>query len=236
MGTYAVTPSSAVGSGLGNYLITYHPGALTVLPRPLTVTATSRSKPFGTTLSLGSTAFSTAAGQLVNGNTVAGVTLTSAGGAAGAAVGAYPIVPSGATGTGLANYTISYVNGTLTVAIPNRYVTKVNTTLTVAAPGVLATTPGTATAISVTTKPKGTLNLMPSGAFTYAPKSGFTGTDSSPIGRRSEGCSSRPSRSPSTSSAAAERVAPIVTFPASTSVALSSRAGTLAGPTSAEQI
>ena len=32
-----------------------------------------------------------------------------------ATVGTYPIVPSAATGTGLSNYTITYVNGTLTV-------------------------------------------------------------------------------------------------------------------------
>src|SRR5204862_379058 len=51
----------------------------------------------------------------VNSDTVTSVTLTSTGAAATAAVGNYPIVPSAAAGTGLSNYTISYVNGTLTV-------------------------------------------------------------------------------------------------------------------------
>ena len=54
---------------------------------------------------------------LVNGDTVTSVTLTSTGSAATATVAGspYPIVPSAAVGTGLGNYTISYVNGTLTV-------------------------------------------------------------------------------------------------------------------------
>ena len=44
------------------------------------------------------------------------MTETSTGAAATATVGTYPIVPSAATcATGLSNYTISYVNGTLTV-------------------------------------------------------------------------------------------------------------------------
>src|SRR6185436_11624204 len=43
------------------------------------------------------------------------VTLNSAGYAAAAAVGSHSIVPSAAVGTGLANYTINYANGTLSV-------------------------------------------------------------------------------------------------------------------------
>ena len=52
---------------------------------------------------------------MLNGDVVTSVTLTSAGAAAAAAVGTYPIVPSAAVGTGLGNYTITYTNGTLTV-------------------------------------------------------------------------------------------------------------------------
>src|SRR5262249_5382349 len=52
---------------------------------------------------------------LLNGDTITGVTLTSAGAAASAAVGSYDIVASAATGTGLSNYAITYVNGTLLV-------------------------------------------------------------------------------------------------------------------------
>jgi MBG domain-containing protein/centrosomal CEP192-like protein len=52
---------------------------------------------------------------LLNGNTVTSVTLASAGTPAAAAVRTYIIVPSAAVGVGLTNYTISYINGTLTV-------------------------------------------------------------------------------------------------------------------------
>ncbi len=86
-------------------------------PAPLTITATSKSKAYGTALTLGTTSFTTSG--LLAGATVTGVTLTSAGSAAGAAVGNYPIVPSAAVGTGLSNYAITYVPGTLTVtAVP----------------------------------------------------------------------------------------------------------------------
>ncbi len=54
---------------------------------------------------------------LVNSDTVTSVTLTSPGAAATAAVAGspYSIIPSAAVGTGLGNYNISYVDGSLTV-------------------------------------------------------------------------------------------------------------------------
>jgi FtsP/CotA-like multicopper oxidase with cupredoxin domain len=114
VGTYPIVPSAAVGTGLANYTITYVNGTLTVTGNPLTITANSASKIYGQTLTFAGTEF-TAIG-LVNGNTVTSVTLTCAGAVAAAAPGSYPIVPSAAVGTGLANYTITYVNGTLTVS------------------------------------------------------------------------------------------------------------------------
>jgi MBG domain (YGX type)/YDG domain len=113
VGTYPIVPGAAGGSGLGNYTIKYVDGKLTVNPAALTVTATDRSKTYGTALSLGTTGFTTSG--LVNADTVSGVTLASAGATATAGVGIYPIAPSAAIGSGLANYTISYVNGGLTV-------------------------------------------------------------------------------------------------------------------------
>nr|WP_121272120.1 Ig-like domain-containing protein [Pedobacter schmidteae] len=88
---------------------------LTVGQKALIITATDRGKTYGDAVSFAGTEF-TAAG-LVNGNTVTGVTLNSTGAAATATVAGstYPIIVSGATGTGLNNYTISYVNGVLTV-------------------------------------------------------------------------------------------------------------------------
>ena len=79
----------------------------------LTITANNDSKTYGTLKTFNSTAF-TASG-LVNGDTITGVTETSTGAGSSTTLGTYPIVPSAVTGTGLSNYTIGYVNGTLTI-------------------------------------------------------------------------------------------------------------------------
>ena len=108
-----------MGSGLGNYMISYHNASigLTVNLRGLDITANNRTKTYGATVTFAGTEFTTGAGQLVNGDTVMSVTLTSAGAAGTATVTApgpnYPILPSAAVGTGLANYAVNYVNGTL---------------------------------------------------------------------------------------------------------------------------
>ena len=115
VGPYNIVPSAAVGSGLGNYNIAYNNGTFTVDAKDLTVTADNRNKVYGSTMTTGAgqTQFTTSG--LVNGNTVTSVTLSSTGAAAAAAVGAYDVVPSAAVGTGLSNYDIIYVNGTLNV-------------------------------------------------------------------------------------------------------------------------
>ncbi|HEY8571481.1 MBG domain-containing protein [Phenylobacterium sp.] len=119
-GPYAITPSNAVGGSFsaGNYSITYINGLLTVAPQSLIITANDLSKVYGELLTLPSTGF-TATG-LLNGDTVGGVTLVSAGAAPGASVGAspYAITPSSAVGGTFvaSNYTLVYVNGLLTVA------------------------------------------------------------------------------------------------------------------------
>ena len=115
VGTYPIVVSNVVGTGLGNYTINYVNGTLTVNPATLTITAANRTKTYGQAVTFAGTEFTTTG--LVNGNTVTSVTLTSAGAAAAASVAGspYTIVPSAAVGTGLANYTIIYVNGALTV-------------------------------------------------------------------------------------------------------------------------
>jgi hypothetical protein len=112
---YAIVASSAVGSGLSNYAISYVNGALTVNAKALTVTANSTSKTYGQTVTFAGTEFSTSG--LVNGDTVSSVTLVSSGANAAASVAGspYAIVASAAVGSGLGNYSISYVNGSLTV-------------------------------------------------------------------------------------------------------------------------
>ncbi len=112
-GPYAIVPSAAVGSGLGNYTISYVNGNLTVNPKALTITAGNRSKTYGDTVTFAGTEF--AVTGLEAGDTVTTVSLISTGAAAGAAAGTYTITPSAAVGTGLGNYTITYVSGTLTV-------------------------------------------------------------------------------------------------------------------------
>jgi len=114
-GTYPITPSAAVGSGLVNYSITYSNGTMTVVPAALTVTANSTNKAYGTNRIFAGTEFAITSGALVNGNTLTSVTLTSAGTNASAPAGTYPITASAAVGTGLVNYSITYSNGTLTV-------------------------------------------------------------------------------------------------------------------------
>jgi hypothetical protein len=112
---YSIVPSAAVGTGLGNYTISYINGTLTVTPAALTITANNASKTYGQTVTFAGGAFTTSG--LLNNDTVSSVTETSTGAAATAPVAGspYSIVPSAAVGTGLGNYTISYVNGSLTV-------------------------------------------------------------------------------------------------------------------------
>jgi len=84
---------------------------------PLTVTANDAAKIYGNTVTLPLTAFTTVG--LVNGDTVSSVTETSPGTVANAPVAGSPyvITPSSATGSFTAtNYTLSYVNGKLTVS------------------------------------------------------------------------------------------------------------------------
>jgi len=125
---YSIVPSGAAGTGLGNYTISYVNGTLTVNAAALTVTAGNQTKTYGQSLSLGGTAFS--ASGLVNGDSVSSVTLTSSGAAATASVSGSPynIVPAAAAGTGLANYTITYANGTLAVSRATLTVTADNLT------------------------------------------------------------------------------------------------------------
>src|SRR5262249_39104187 len=73
------------------------------------------SKTYGTLKTFSGTAFTQSGLVTANGDAITGVTETSTGAPVIAQVGAYPIVPSAATGNRLSNYIITYVNGTLTV-------------------------------------------------------------------------------------------------------------------------
>ena len=125
---YVVLPSTdltinSTHTNAGNYLDTwsftdptgnYAPEHSTVVDTigqaSLTITANNTTKVYGTTATL-----SYIAGGLVNNNTVTSVIETSAGAVSTANVGSYPILISDAVGTGLNNYSITYVDGTLKV-------------------------------------------------------------------------------------------------------------------------
>ena len=107
VGSYAITPSAAVAA---NYAIAYAPGALLVTPAALTVTAANASKTYGAA----NPAFSATFGGFLNGDTssiVSGLTFTTPATAA-SGVGAYAIVPAGATAP---NYALTFSPGSLTI-------------------------------------------------------------------------------------------------------------------------
>ncbi|MCA0961246.1 MBG domain-containing protein, partial [Salipiger bermudensis] len=112
---YAITASDASGSGLTNYTIAYVDGAMTVDPAALTITADDQAKTYGEAFSFAGTEFTTSG--LLFDDSVDSVDLASLGAANTATVeGApYAITASDASGSGLTNYTIAYVDGAMTV-------------------------------------------------------------------------------------------------------------------------
>jgi len=95
----------------------------TTLPT-LGITATNISKTYGQAVVLAGTGC--VVSGLQNSDQVTNVTLACAGAASNAPVGAYPIVPGNAQGTGLTNYNIIYTNGALTVNVATPAMTTVS--------------------------------------------------------------------------------------------------------------
>ncbi|GEM_PF-6058861 len=109
---YPITPSAAVGAGLGNYNITYVNGALTVSPALLTITAGNATKildaPNPSPLPWMPMGFvSGENASALTANPTCSATATTA-----SPVGTYPITCYGAAA---ANYTFTYVAGTLKI-------------------------------------------------------------------------------------------------------------------------
>jgi gliding motility-associated-like protein len=120
-GAYPITVSGAVSA---NYSISYIAGTLTVNKATLTITANNATKVYATA----NPALSVTYAGFVNGDTNTSLTTqptitTTA--VTGSAVGAYPVTESGAVS---ANYTISYVAGTLTVTPATLTITAGNAT------------------------------------------------------------------------------------------------------------
>jgi hypothetical protein len=112
VGSHEISASSASGAGLTNYTIGYSSGTMTVGPANLLITAANTNKIYGATLA--PVEFTTTG--LLNSDSVTSVILSSAGSVTNAPVGSYAINAADALGDGLANYTIAYSNGTMTVA------------------------------------------------------------------------------------------------------------------------
>ena len=107
VGTYTDSLSAAAGTGLSNYTITYVNGSLVITPASLTITGDTSSSTY-------------AASAQSNGYTVTGLlgsdSVTSVNGSAsGTRVGTYADILNTAVGSGLSNYTITYVNGSLVI-------------------------------------------------------------------------------------------------------------------------
>lgn len=115
VGTYTITPTTAIGLGVDNYDIHFVAGHLTVNPKPLTITATDNAKTYGDQITVAGKEFYIMPGSLVGNDTVLSVSLQSNGFDKVATVGTYPVTASGATGIRLSNYTISYTNSVLLV-------------------------------------------------------------------------------------------------------------------------
>jgi hypothetical protein len=111
---YSITASGAADS---DYTISYVAGTLSITPVPLTITADSKTKPYGAAVPALTASYS----GFVNGDTAANLTTqptlsTSVTAASHVSGSPYSITASGAADS---DYTISYVGGTLTItAVP----------------------------------------------------------------------------------------------------------------------
>ena len=123
MGAQSITNFNGLslgGSAATNYTRSGASGSVTITGAPLTITANARVKTYGTTLSLGTTAFTVGSG-LQGTETVTAVTLFANGGTptnSPVSGSPYTITPSAAVGANgflAANYNITYVPNSLTV-------------------------------------------------------------------------------------------------------------------------
>lgn len=115
-GSYNAQNIVLSSTGATSVNITTAASGNSVSAKALTITADARSKTYGSTLSLGASAFTSSG--LENSETIGSVTLTASGGTAATdAATTYTITPSAATGGTFAagNYSIAYVAGVLTV-------------------------------------------------------------------------------------------------------------------------
>jgi len=111
---YSVTLESLEGEGLSNYSIEIIDGTVQVVPIPATITINDFSKLYGETISFSGTEFTVSG---ISATSVTSLTISSAGASAEAQVsgGPFPVIGSGLVGTGLENYSVSIIPGSLTI-------------------------------------------------------------------------------------------------------------------------
>jgi Bacterial Ig-like domain (group 3)/MBG domain (YGX type) len=197
VGSYPIVPA-VTWANLANYTVTAVNGTLTVTPAPLTVAASNATRSYGAA----NPAFSGTVTGAVGSDSFSESFTTTA--TASSNVGSYPIVPA-VTGANLASYTVTAVNGALTVSSASTTTTlsapasatsgsSVTLTATVASPGGApsgsvafrngTTALGTGTlnssgvaTLSTTTLPVGNDSVT----ATYGAAGNFAGSNSAPV-------------------------------------------------------
>lgn len=120
-GAYTITPD---GLSAVNYDITYDNGSLTIDKAPLTITATNDSKTYsGVGYTGGNGLIYTGFAGTDRASVLTGPVLYGGNSQGAINVGTYTIIPSGRTSQ---NYTITYVNGTLTISTTPLTITAVD--------------------------------------------------------------------------------------------------------------
>jgi len=122
VGTYTITAmaGSTTTGPLSNYAISFVTGSLSITPAPLTITANSLSVvyngsvAYGTSATFGVSYSPFAYGELAS-NVLSGTLAFGGAATTGMNVNTYAITASGLTNTGVANYSITYVAGNLTI-------------------------------------------------------------------------------------------------------------------------
>ena len=150
VGTYSIVPA-VTGANLSNYAVAYVDGALTVGQAALTVTASNASRAYGAA----NPAFTASGSGVQNGDSFTYTATTAA--IPASPVGTYSIIPA-VTGANLSNYSVVYVDGTLTVGQATPVITWVPPT------AISYDTALSATQLDATASVAGT--------FTYTPAAG----------------------------------------------------------------
>ncbi|WP_433985316.1 MBG domain-containing protein [Tunturiibacter empetritectus] len=161
--TYTITAAPGTLAST-NYTFTYAPGTLTITKGTLTVTAGNATRVYGSA----NPTFSATATGAVNSDTFTFAETTTA--TATSPVGPYNIVPT-ASGTNLANYNVTYINGTLTVTKAPLVVTASSYTIPygTADPTYAATITGFVNGDTTATATTGTPSLTTTPAAPSAP-------------------------------------------------------------------